>query len=430
VTLNAIPLTAGAMPTKIADLGANDQPDIAGGAVAIWTAITADNVGGPNVWTRATGLKTGVATASAVGLFTATADGSRIAFSQSATVTGGNITATQFGVRDTAAAANAATLSGGTGNASLVVNLASADCSPDIGFVGKVLFAAFCVGTSTTTTDAKLITVPDGASVTPKRIDAASASAALGLQPFWLTDSAASKAFVIANTNKQAKIVNVAGATSANVDTTVEDGFLTKDGLTLVYRTTAGALKKSATATPAPVTLVATDVKGMIRVSGDDKNVLFRKLDPVSNLIDLNTIDFTAATPAPVALVATAAAAPLGYNGASTHAIFFGDVGQTSAKLKSIPIAGGTVKDLVDGINARLVSTGTGAVYLSNPTQMGQAPNDFTVTDISQIDTVAGGTGKLISAGVPEGEFAFKGTRVVYTRIAQTGSGLYAATLP
>ena len=66
---------------------------------------------------------------------------------------------------------------------------------------------------------------------------------------------------------------------------------------------------------------------------------------------------------------------------------------------------------------------------VSNPKQVGQAPNEFTVFDLAHVDAA---TGKVstIADNVPEGEFGTKDKRIVYSRFTQQGSGLYAATLP
>ena len=50
---------------------------------------------------------------------------------------------------------------------------------------------------------------------------------------------------------------------------------------------------------------------------------------------------------------------PLGVNGTSSHLVFIGDLTQTSAKLKSMPITGGTAKTLGDSVGALLASVET-----------------------------------------------------------------------
>jgi hypothetical protein len=430
--IKAVPI-AGGTPTKIADYNPDDPLGVAGGAVAIWTGVpaTGPERGTLNVWTRATGLKTDVATNSVPGLFAASADGSRIAFTQGATVNGaGNaLESAEVGIRDTAAAANAATLTGtgvGAGNA---VNLATTSCDPDWGFVGKVFIAAHCTGTSATAVNAKVLLVPDGATPTVTRLDA-SGSATPAMQPFWLADATASKVLYMTTSTKQLRVREV-GGDAINIDTDVAQPVLLSDGSAVIYRKTSGELVKATVAATPVTTPLATGVKSIVGLSGDQKQVLFHKLDRVQQLADLHVVDHTAATPSPVVIEATASVLPAGFNGASSHVLFLGDVGATGASLKSIPVGGGTAKTIAQGtLGARAVSQGNGAIFLSNRKQLGQPPNTINVFDLSFVDTVAGGQPLKINDSMPQGEFRLKGKRLVYSKLAQQGSGLYAATLP
>lgn len=431
-TLNAVPI-AGGTATKIAELGDEDDWLLNGGAVALWTNVDGAR-GTLNVWTRATGLKTNVAANSLVGgLFRATADGSRIAFTQDATVDGqGAPTSAPVGVRDTAAATNAASLTGTGANTGNALNIAAASgCAPRMSFAGKVFFATFCTGTTANATNAKLVSVADGTTATVVRLDAASGAPAL--KPVYSADSAGSKVFTIASANSAGMLITLGNTVArANLENDVADGFMLQDGSAVVFRTTGNALKKATTAAAPVVTpIVAADVKGILGASRDNKQVLFNKLDRSGNspLIDINIVDHTAAAPAAIALVPTLAAVPAGFTGSSAHVVFIGDISQTGAKLKSVPVAGGTAKDLTDTVGAIPVGAGTGVVFASNPSQVGQAPNQFTISDIGYVDAVAAKPSKIADS-VPEGEFALKDKRLVYSRFAQQGSGLYAVTLP
>ncbi|MBX3202894.1 MAG: hypothetical protein KF894_32505, partial [Labilithrix sp.] len=218
----------------------------------------------------------------------------------------------------------------------------------------------------------------------------------------------------------------------ATFEDDVADGTMLADGSGIVFRTTGNALKKASTASPPVVsTVLGADVKGLIRLSPDGKSLIFNKLDRQQGnpLIDINAIDHTAAVPTAVSIVPTAAGVPLGFSGSSAFVFFLGDVGQSGAKLKSMPAAGGPTRVLADAVGALAVGEGTGAVFAANPKQAGQAPSQFTVLELGHVD---GATGKVskIADGIPEGEFAAKDKRLVYSRIAQQGSGLFAVTLP
>lgn len=432
--VKAVPI-AGGTPTKIADYDLSDPLGVVGGAVAIWTGVPADGPrrGTLNVWTRATGMKTGVATDSVPGIFAASADGSRIAFTQGATLNeaGNAVESAEVGVRDTAAADNAITLTGtgvGAGNA---VNVAATNCRPDWGFVGKVLIAAHCTGTSPDAVNAKILLVPDGATPTLTRLDA-TGSAAPAMQPFWLADATASKVLYMTNATRQVRVRQVGGDVT-NIDTDVAQPALLSDGSAVIYLKTTGELIKATVAESPEKTTLAEGVKSILYVSADEKQILFRKLDRVQQLADLHVVDHTAATPSPVVIEATASVIPAGFNGASSHVLFLGDVGGSGASLKSIPVAGGTAKTVAQNtFGARLVSEGNGAVVTTNPKQLGQPPNTITVFDLSFVDGVAGGQPLKINESMPQGEFRLKGKRLVYSKFVLQGNdnGLYAATLP
>lgn len=431
LSLHAVPLAGGA-PTKIADVGDDDDYLVNGGALGLWTDVDGA-VGTLHVWTRATGLRENVATGSIVrGLFRASADGARVAFTQEVTTTpqGAPLSA-QIGVRDTAAATNAVTLTGTNVNTGNAMNLAASACPPRMSFSGKAFFAAFCTGTDTAATNAKLVTVANASPSTVLRLDAA--SGAPTLKPIYIADSAGTKVFTIAAANSAGVLIDVgAPVTRSSFEDNVADGAMLPDGSGIVFRTTGNALKKATTASPPVVSsIVGADVKGLLRLSPDNKSVLFHKLDRQqgSPLIDFHAVDHTAAAPAAVSIVSTAAGVPIGFSGSSAFVFFLGDVTSNGAKLKSMPSAGGPTRTLTDAVAAVAVGPGTGAVFASNPKLVGQAPSQFTVLELGHVDGASGDVSKIADS-VPEGEFAAKDKRLVYSRVAQQGSGLYAVTLP
>ena len=424
-SLHVVPIVGGSS-SKIADLGDDDQLVIDGGAVAFWTDMNGER-GTLNVWTRATGLLTNVASNSMAGtLFRASADGSRIAFSQDATLTAqGKPASTAIGVRDVTASTNAATLSGQT-----ALNLASGNCSPQIGFSEKVFFASFCTGTSANAADAKLVAVSAGATAEITRLDAASVDAAGTLKPVFAADASGTKVFTITNGNAGMLISVADPASRVTFDEgAVAEGHFLPDGSSVIYRTIEGALKKATFASPQTAsTMVAADVKGVLSVSADNKQILFHKqdFDPETYLSDVHVVDHTASTFAPFALVPTPTAFPVGFTGSSSHVLYLGDITDTSATLKASPVGGGAAKNLVDAIGALPADTGTGVVYLTNAVDAG----GFIVLDLGFVDAAQGGQPAPIADSVPDGEFAFRGKRLVYSRFADQGSGIYAASLP
>jgi hypothetical protein len=396
--------------------------------------VTAD-VGALNYWTNATGPKTAVAAASRTGMFYSSDDSTRIAFSVGATATG-----TEIAVTSAAAAANTPVLTAGN-----TVNLAAAtgvganppSCSPDIGFVGKVLFAAYCTGTNAATKAARLVTVPDGATPAPKRLDSATANGAASVQPFWSADATGAKVFVInsAATARGRIIFNGATRTEADLEVDTQDGLMLDDGSAVVYRvqngagTTKAIRRATAVAPPVITDLVATSAEGILAISRDQKHALYYTLAPVNGLVDIRALS-TTPPPAPVDIVATAAGYPFGFTGNGTTVLYQTDVDAMGiGKLKAKPVAGGAEKDLAANMfDARPLKTGTGVIILDNPQDA--ANGQITTVDLKLTDAVTGGTPKLLADTVISDGFEVSGTRLVYARFAATGGGLFSIAVP
>src|SRR5690606_6751547 len=138
-------------PEFTSDVG----PLVVGGAVAYWTAIVGAD-GTINVWTKAGGTRRALSTTSPVGLFAATEDGSRVAFT-----TGVVGDAADLAVVDTTTTTPTVVPLLAEGER---INLLAFDCPPVFGFAGSNLVASFCVGTDFDVTDAHLYFVPKEAS--------------------------------------------------------------------------------------------------------------------------------------------------------------------------------------------------------------------------------------------------------------------------
>lgn len=429
--LEAVPLAGGA-PTVIAatiDVQ-TDNVVVSGGAVGWWTGINqTTGVGTFNVWTKADGAKTALSAASASGIFTATADGTRIAFSTAATAAVSDIA-----VLTTATATAQAN---GIFAAADSINLTAleppaqgqpAPCGLDMSFVGKKLLAAFCVPASDT--DARLYLVPDG-TTTEIRLDSAGAAAG-AIRPFWIADATASKILVIGTPpNATGRIITPGANTGASTSVALENGtgltgFLTDDGSAVVYRTAAGLRRAATGATPAPKMLVA-GAKSLLDTTADKTRVLLRTLDPAQTGIDIRSADTTTENQTPKDIVATASASPLGFTGSGAHALYLSDVSQTGNKLKAQPAAGGMERELAKDIEGVAVAPeGDGVILLEN----GQAQGQLTLYDARYVNAATGASSKKIADGIPDSGFQLVKKKLVYSRIAQMGAGLFVADLP
>lgn len=419
--IEAIPLAGGTAVKVATDFDVqNDAVVISGSAVGWWTGITND-IGTFNVWNKTDGAKTALSTTSAAGIFAASSDGLRVVWSTAADATNTNLRVS-----------NVATAVSGTGflSATEKVNLAALGgatptCNLDMSFVGKRLFAAFCTGTSATATAAHLYTVPD-ASTTEVRLDD-KGTAAGDIQPFWLSDDAGTKLFVIGPTpTATGRVIDVAATTSFTVeDGTARAGFVTKDGSALVYRTATGGIKRTVTTASTPKTLVA-GAKGFLDTSTDQTKILFRTLDPTQEGVDIRSGDSTTENQTAKDIVTTASADPLGFTGSAGNVVYVVSAG-AGVSLKSKPAAGGTEKELAKDMDSvGMMPEGDGLIVLENGVAQGQ----LTLYSVRYINASTGVASKTISDGIPDSGFALHKKKLVYTKIAQTGAGLFVADLP
>jgi hypothetical protein len=436
-SLEAIPLAGGTKSVIAAayDVQADDVM-VSGGAVAWWTGLDATTgVGTINVWTKATGPKTALNAASQDGVFTATVDGSRIAYSVAVGLSNAKAI-TDIAVQDSP---DYVAVSDGLFVANDSVNVDAAFsagggapplCGLQMRFVGKKLLAAFCVAANDT--NARLYLVPE-ASTTEVRLDSAG-TAAGAIQPFWLADAAGTTFFTVSpgtNNLGTGRIIKV-DATATTITSialeanTARAGFVSDDGSAVLYRTTAG-VRRTATAAVAPKTIVA-DAKSILGTASDKSRILVRKLDPASGLVDILSADTTTENQTPKDIVATAAARPFGFTGANDRVVYLSDVTATTNKLQSQPAAGGTPKEIAKDISGvALAPTGEGVIVIENMQMQGQ----LELFDLRYIDAVSGDTSGKITDGVPASNFVVTKTKkLVYNRLAAMGGGIFVADLP
>ena len=441
-TLEVVPVTGGAATVLLPAFAQTDGVVVRGATVAYWTGVSTAGIGTLGYWTKATGAKAAVSTTSKSGMFYSSDDSSRIAFSVGATATGTAAKSTDLAVTSAATAAATPIIT-----ANNALNLAAATppsagaaapCPPDIGFVGKILFAAYCTGTTATTKAGRLVSVAD-ASTTAARLDTASptSTAAATVQPFWSVDKTGTKIFVIDSTNSRGRLIfNAAARTEANLENDTQDGLMLDDGTAVVYRVqnAAGTTKaiRNATAVASPVItdLVATSAEGLLSVSLDQKHVLYHSLAATAaGLVDIHSLG-TAPPPATAAIVATATAFPFGFTGDNATVLYQTDVDANGlGNLKAQPVAGGAEKLLASTMfDVRPLATGTKMIVLDNPkTDM---TTMLTSVDLKLADSAGAAAPVLLADTVQADGFEVSGTHLVFTRFGAMGAGLYAIPLP
>jgi len=431
--LEAVPAAGGAPVVLQASIADDDFAYVRGGAVA-WYTGTSPTTGiatAINVWTKTTGKKA-VNAATLDGFFTASEDGTAVAFSVNATAN-----STDFAVT-TSAAPSALTPAITGANA---VNLAAAGtCAPNVAFApaGTTLIGTYCTGVEATATQPKLITVAAGGAAIV-RIDNAGPTTAI--QSTWFADKTGTKLFVIGTApNNEGRIViaNGVDTTVAPVDTN-QDGVATvaPDGAFAVY-TAGGALKKATfAAVPVVTPVVATGVVSVLQFSTDSKRVLYTtQADAPNGLTDLKSVDVSAAVPAPVVLVATPTANVSGLTGSGTHVLYRDTIVQGKGKLSSIPVGGGAAKILdMASFAASPAREGTGVLTATAVADL-DGKGALGVT-FQYVDAVVGGALQAGASDVllltgneaaPSGGWA--GKTYVHTNIGQAAPGIYGLKVP
>ncbi|HVJ90945.1 MAG TPA: hypothetical protein VM580_14175, partial [Labilithrix sp.] len=259
-------------------------------------------------------------------------------------------------------------------------------------------------------------------------------TAAGTVKPVFAPDSTGANVFTITTGGTGLLIPTAHPSDRTTFETgNVADGYMLPDASSALFITNSGALKKVAVGAPQSIsTLIGAYVRGLLGVSGDNKKVLFHRqdFDPDTMLSDINVLDHTAMPLTPSAVVPTRTALPIGFTGSSSHVVFLDNITENGGVLKSRPTGGGATKDLVASVGALTVGTGSGVVYLANPAQVGSIEDGFTVVELGYVDAATGSKGEMFADSVPEGEFALKGKRLVYSRFASQGSGIWATTLP
>lgn len=419
-SLEAVSLAGGA-PVVLAptlNVQGGDTAVVSGGAVAFWTSVTA-GLGTFNVWTKAAGVKSLAGAQSRVGIFAATEDGARIAYTNG--VTNGQLS---LGVSDAATPTTTAVLSAQTGinqNAATPQGQNPPVCRPVLRFTGKRLFIAYCTANNG---NARITTVPDGANATAIRLDAAGGAGTV--RPGFDADTGGTKLFAVSSdANATGRVITVAAADVQELEDQTGPGFVLPDGSAVIYRTATGLRRASANGMPNPTSLV-DGAKAILGVTSDVSRVLYRTLDDAPTGGDLRTVG-TAAGSMPSEIVGIGTARPLGFSGSNADVLYFTDIGQAGAKLKAKPAAGGAERELASGIvGAAPAPAGDSVITFANPTQ--PVPN-VTVVEIAHVSAKGGAVTKLADA-VPQGGLAFSGKKLVYTRFAEQGSGLYTLDLP
>jgi hypothetical protein len=427
MTLNAISL-AGGTPTMLGS--ASDRAVVIGGVVLTWTGNA--RVSPLSVWTSAHGQKvlgmTSSASATAVAV---SPDSAHVLFFDGvdASRTMGNLF-----VAGTDGSAPTQLV------ASVVLN--NTACTPAMSFGGNTAAAAaFCVAPSADggagDAGAGDAGTSDGAAPLPATVQSyrgatwTATTLATNVQPRVVvspTDTA-----VLVNAAAGLVVYPIAGGAGTTIDADGGVGMFTSDGLSVIYTTTASALKRVSLSAPTPVTLAASGIAGVRAKSGDDKWILgYTMIDTRQDLSDLYLASTT--TPGAPTTLSTAMTAGLftsdGFTTDSSHAIYYTDIDVTGGvgTFYAVPTSGGTPVTISTNVWIHHAALGAKVVFNDNYSQSLNA-SDIRVVDTSQ----SAATPKLV-VSLADPDYFLSGTKdkVVYTWSYLTSSmaGLWATVIP
>jgi hypothetical protein len=334
----AVPLAGGAA-TSIGT-GA-ERVRVTGKTVFVWGAINATyNYGTLRVWTAANGTKSistkslAPSTTSVAGLFVAAAnpDGTLIAYTDNMVES-----STADDKADLVVAKTDGTGVKKVFNQYVVYDSASLgeSCAPYLFWVGTRFVTTHC--TPGATVDSFDVSSIDAAAGT-------ATSLGTDLKTYFTNNEAGTSVAFAAGSTNQLKIMPVAGGTGVNVDTDAASMIFGRDGSYIVYRTSANALKRSSTTTPAPVTLVASGVGGLIStVSPNDKFILVSTAAPTSSGSDIKLAStVTAGAPTVLYAATNGEVYGNGFTSDSSYALWYGGVVSPGiGTLTATPTAGG-----------------------------------------------------------------------------------------
>lgn len=350
--LGVVPVYGGAPVILQKAIAEADNAFVSGGAVAWYAGTAASGIASAiSIWTPENGTKK-VTTKTAAGIFAATRDGTRVAFSA-----GADIDETPLVVTSSAALAiDTPSLAGAS---SLNLAASATQCLTTLEFHARTLFGTFCTGHAVDDQNAKLYTV-DEAGLAVERANESAASLGNGNIVFFNADAVGHRAFVFTG-DARAHLVTLNGA-----DTVVRDLGDANDARVLDDGSGVVVLRGKALSRVAEdEVLLANDATILYGLTRDSKTVFFATTDPQASATDLKAIPATGG--AAVSLVASPTSRFIDASGSSSHAIYRTNVVDGVGALKATPVLGGVEATLASiTFGANVAPEGTGLLSVTN----------------------------------------------------------------
>jgi hypothetical protein len=401
--LKAIPLSGGAAVTIDA---ASADSLVTGKTVFSWHGLDADGIGALVTWTAAGGAKA-TATTTFSGIAAADGDGTTVTY------------------LDAATAAGTANYVVSAPDATAKKTLDTVDlsfCNIDMRYAALRPIAQYCK-----TSASPLIASFDPTAGTKATLLASSAK-------LFDVDAAGAKVLTVTAGGALA-VIAATGGTPTAVDSGVAIGAILPDGNSVVYRTTAEALKRSPVPTVAVTTLVATNVTAFLDLSPDGAWVVYRNArNTSSGLTDLFLASSTTAgTPTTLNAATTTDINNFGNTFTTDNSrVIFGTDALTSgvAALKVKPVAGGSIATLSTAAWWALAGTGSKVVF--DDAFVAAAGTTPARADLRIVDSATTTTSTLLQSKI-DALFWLSPAKdkVVYTySFVAADQGLYVGALP
>ncbi len=412
----------------------NSGMSVVGAAVLNWTGAvqtTGLGYGALSIWTSAHGVQS-LATASLSpsnqvnGWFDVSKDGSSVLYFDNAVDVGSIGATADLYVANT----------DGTGKVALVKGVyITAQCVPQVGFVGAYAVASYC--TSAPTVDAGTAQPIATISTWTGAGWATTVQAAGSAYGYWSADAAQT---LVAYRNAAGFYAyTVATDSSKLVDTNGVSGVFTSDSTAIVYVTTKGTVSRATLAAPSPqVVLAAGDAgagyMGLLALSPDDSYlVAYQNYDANSGYTDLYFSSTAAgSTATPLSSAQTAAIYGDAFTADSKYALYYANLNSSQVGDYDIASVTTPTPTKVAGNGWEGFATTAGKVVFT-ANWMAGAQGSSGRSDLQKLDTAVGTTASTVVSQVDSNFFLSSDkSQLVYSwsYCSNAQAGLYVTATP
>lgn len=304
-------------------------------------------------------------------------------------------------------------------------------CARQYTYVGATLYLSYC--TAAVANRALVVAISPAGALTTVMDN----TPAVAVQSSFALDANAQRGLFY-GTNRELRVVTLAGGATTVIDTNVTAALLSGDGATTVYVKAVPpaspddlptfALRRSPTGAPAPVQL-HDNVDGVRAANADLTGLLFGLGAPLADgRTDLQIVD---GAPPSSAIADLPTAKAVGFSSTGAHALYLLDVGGASGtgRLVARTLGGGAPRLLSQGVlGARPLATGTKLAFCQNA-KLAAVVGDHTTCDVASADA-AGAGAPTVLAEKADPHFELLGSDVVFALMWGPSRGLWVKPVP